>query len=146
MEKERYTVSVDANAETYEFESIGNKGNIRKRITFRLIELPNIYNLGFGDIDPTTDGIDDLAVTNNGDSQKVLATVAATVLEFTTQKPDALIFATGSTPARTRLYRIGITNHWKEISQYFEVLGYTNNEWQYFEIGTNYEAFLVKRK
>ncbi len=83
MKQERYKVSVDAAIETYEFESVGNKGVIRKRVMFRLIEPPNIYNLGFGDADPLTDEIDDLTVTNNRDSQKILAAVAATVLDFT---------------------------------------------------------------
>ncbi|MFY7789008.1 MAG: DUF6934 family protein [Thermoflexibacteraceae bacterium] len=41
-------------------------------------------NLGFGDKHPITGEIDDLAVTDNGDSEKVLATVAATVYEVTT--------------------------------------------------------------
>jgi uncharacterized protein DUF6934 len=67
------------------------------------------FNLGFGDLNKATGKIDDLAVTDNQDRKKVLATVAATLLEFTRQFPDAAVYATGSTPARTRLYQIGIT-------------------------------------
>ena len=43
----------------------------------------NIYNLGFGDYNDTSGKIDDFSVTNNGDSLKVLATVASTVYAFT---------------------------------------------------------------
>ena len=93
MSQERYSVLIDADSETYEFVSIGNRGATRKRVTFRLVQSPNIYNLGFGDIDLMTDEIDDLSVTNNGDSQKVLITVANTVLDFTYKCPDAFVFA-----------------------------------------------------
>lgn len=77
---------------------------------------------------------------------KVLATVAATVLDFTDSYPNALIYATGSTPARTRLYRIGIANNLNEIKGKFVVLGYANDQWSQFQKGVDYQAFLVKRK
>jgi phenylpyruvate tautomerase PptA (4-oxalocrotonate tautomerase family) len=61
--------------------------------------------LRFGDKDPITSFISDLTVTNNGDSQKVLATVAATLYAFTDENPEAIVIATGSTEARIRLLR-----------------------------------------
>lgn len=39
----------------------------------------NLYNLAFGDKNPLTGEIDDKIVTDNGDSEKVLATVVAAV-------------------------------------------------------------------
>jgi hypothetical protein len=42
----------------------------------------NVYNLGFGDCNEEHGTIDDLPITNNGDSLKVLATVASTVYAF----------------------------------------------------------------
>ncbi len=71
----------------------------------------NIYNLAFGDFDEETNSINDISITNNGDSTKVLATVASTVYAFIEKHPNAWIFATGSTIVRTRLYRMGITNN-----------------------------------
>ncbi|MBX2931939.1 MAG: hypothetical protein KF781_08350 [Chitinophagaceae bacterium] len=107
----------------------------------------NVYNLAFGDYDEKAKSIDDLAVTNNGDSLKVLATVASTVYAFTEKHPNALIIATGSTAARTRLYRMGITNNLAEISEDFIIFGYTKDEkWVEFETGEDYEAFLVIKK
>jgi hypothetical protein len=76
----------------------------------------------------------------------VLATVAAAIHDFTVQYHNAWVIAKGSTPSRTRLYRIGITNHWKEISANFEVFGLTNEQWELFEQRKNYEAFLIRRK
>lgn len=108
----------------------------------------NIYNLGFGDYNPETKSIDDETITNNGDSLKVLATVASTVYAFTEKHPDALVFATGSNNVRTRLYRMGITSSLEEIKDDFEVYGLRvdNNVWEEFISGEDNEAFIVKRK
>ena len=88
----------------------------------------NVYNLAFGDYDEEVKGIDDKAITNNGDSLKVLATVASTVYAFVEKHPKSWIVAPGSTEARTRLYRMGITNNLAEISDDFLIFGYTNDE------------------
>jgi hypothetical protein len=87
-------------------------------------------------------------VRNNGDSSKVLATVASTIYAFTDKYPNAWIFATGSTVVRTRLYRMGITNNLEEITEDFYVYGLTTdtNIWEEFIIGEDYEAFLITKK
>jgi hypothetical protein len=131
----------------YEFISEGPKGSIKKVVQYTETATENVYNLGFGDFDETTQSINDLSITNNGDSLKVLATVASTVYAFMKQHPNAWIFATGSTAVRTRLYRIGITNNLSEISIDFIVLGYTNTGlWEEFIVGEDYEAFLLTKK
>lgn len=107
----------------------------------------NVYNLGFGDYDEASGSINDLSVTNNGDSLKVLSTVASTVYAFTEKHPGAWILATGSTAVRTRLYRMGITNNLAEISEDFKVFGYTSRGiWEEFVVGEDYEAFLLTKK
>lgn len=130
----------------YEFLSEGPKGLIKKMVEYTETGTENVYNLGFGDYDEQAGGINDLSVTNNGDSLKVLATVASTVYAFTEKYPDAWILATGSTAVRTRLYRMGITNNLAEITVDFIVLGYTKEEnWEEFIVGEDYEAFLLKK-
>ena len=57
-----------------------------------------------------------------------------------------MVFAVGSTPSRTRLYRIGISNNLSEIKEDFNVFGYLKNQWTPFEKNQNYEAFLIVRK
>jgi hypothetical protein len=108
----------------------------------------NIYNLGFGDYNSESKTIDDEIITNNGDSLKVLGTVASTVYAFTEKYHDSLVFATGSNNIRTRLYRMGITNNLEEIKVDFEVFGLIvdNNFWEEFIAGEDYEAFIVRRK
>jgi len=91
--------------------------------------------------------IDDFVITNNKDSERVLATVAATVISFTNFFPDAIIYSEGSTDSRTRLYQIGISKYWYEISDLFEVYGLIENEGLvHFERDKRYKAFVVRRK
>ena len=42
--------------------------------------------------------------------------------------------------------KIGITTNLEMITSNFEVFGLTKDGWKDFKIGTNFEAFLVKRK
>lgn len=102
--------------------------------------------LGFGDQDETTGDIDDEVITNNGDSEKVLATVASTLYIFMDKFPDAMVFASGSTKARTRLYRIGISNNFAEIEKDFDIYGLVEDGWKPFEKQTEFKAFLVTTK
>lgn len=104
------------------------------------------FNLGFGDWNATKKRVDDLVTTNNQDREKVLATVAAIVIDFLENFPDAWIYVKGSTPARTRLYQMGLRANWEAINSYVVVYGYTGKEWQLFQRKTNYFAFLALKK
>jgi len=146
MKLPRYEYLTEENAELYKFTSVGINGEVKKLVVYTQMLEHDIYNLAFGDYNEATDSIDDKVVTNNDDSQKVLATVASTLYVFTDKHPNVWIYATGSTDARTRLYRIGITNNFEAIEQDFKIFGLHNDEWLEFEKGKNYEAFLVKRK
>ncbi len=147
MKKEKYHYKTEDRFEYFEFYSEGPKGIIKKVVEFQRTIQDNVFNLAFGDYDDETKGIDDRAVTNNGDSLKVLATVASAVYAFIDQHLKAWIVATGSTQARTRLYRMGLTNNLVEISEDFLIFVYTKDEnWVKFEIGEDYEAFLVTNR
>lgn len=147
MKHPKYNYRSESTLQFYEFISEGPKGLIKKMVIYTETTTENVYNLGFGDYDESTNGINDLSVTNNGDSLKVLATVASTVYAFTEKYPNAWILATGSTTVRIRLYRMGITNNLAEIETDFIVLGYTKNEeWEKFLVGEDYEAFLLTKK
>ncbi len=146
MIEERYIIEFGADFRVFEFDSEGPKGKIRKIIQYTEINLKNYFNLGFGDKNHKTNTIDDLVVTNNGDSQKILATVASTLFKFTDHHPGANVIAIGSSLARTRLYRIGITNNLEAIENDFKVYGLNDNTWLKFAKGIEYDAFLVNRK
>ena len=130
---------------TYEFTSVGPKGAIPKLVIYYELE-DNVYNLAFGDKDFNTGDIDDLVITDNKDSQKVLATVASTVYAFFKKYPDAFIRASGSTKARTRLYQMGISKYLDEITADFNVFGEKDGKLHPFERNIGYDAFLIMRK
>lgn len=148
MNNQKYLYKSEEFLKIYEFVSAGPKGTIHKMIEYSETGTENIYNLAFGDFNEETKKIDDFSITNNGDSIKILATVASTVYAFTEKYPKAWIFATGSTIVRTRLYRMGITNNLAEIKEDFKVYGLTidANKWEEFIVGEDYEAFLITKK
>lgn len=106
----RYEYEADDDFRRYEFTSIGPKGKIVKRVSFTHVS-GHWFNLGFGDRDMITGGITDAAISNNGDSHIVLATVAAIVHDFTLINKHAAVYAEGLTASRNRLYRMGISNY-----------------------------------
>ena len=146
MNLPKYQLKAENELFLFEFISDGPKGKIPKLVKFSKTHLEEVYNLGFGDKDLITGEIDDLIVSNNGDSDKVLATVVSAVYAFTDKNRDAWVYATGSTHARTRLYRIGITKFLAEVKQDFTIFGLINNSWVEFEKGIDFDAFLIKRK
>lgn len=146
MNLKSYKLEADRELLLFEFFSEGPRGRIKKVVQYAESNLKNFYNLGFGDEHPATKEIDDLSVTNNGDSQQVLTTVAASLYAFTERYPDAWVYATGSTGGRTRLYRMGIANNLTDIRADFDVYGLLNDDWHPFAPGNDYAAFLVRRK
>lgn len=147
-QKERYDFIADSGFARFTFKSIGLKGVLTKVIEYTPIYINGVklYNLGFGDLDENTGELDDMSISNNGDRDKVLATVAATLLDFISYIPDARIYVEGSTVARTRLYQIALMANLNEITQILNVYGLRNEKWQEFNKGTNYQAFIVVRK
>lgn len=147
MQLKRYDYAIDAEFLMFTFHSIGPNGNIMKAVKYNKFEIGlEVYNLAFGDLTGEGADIDDLVITNNGDMGKILATVAETVVKFTTYRPHAVVIAQGSTPARTRLYRMNISKYHSEIGSLFLIRGFLNGEWQSFKANQPYEAFLVRRK
>jgi len=145
MKLPKYPLASSDKLMTFEFVSEGKNGLIHKLVRYQPTNLKDVYNLAFGDKDHTTGDIDDSTISNNGDSEKVLATVVATAYAFTDKYPDTWIYATGSTKSRTRLYRMGITKFLSEVKEDFEVLGEHNGEWETFRKSVEYEGFLVRR-
>lgn len=106
----------------FEFESIGPKGKIKKIIQYELMgQLEDgtpLFNLAFGDYNKKRKNYSNLTISNNEDKNKVLATVASTTLDFSANYTRVAIHAKGSTPARTRLYQIGINTFKTEVTIY----------------------------
>lgn len=149
MLRERYQFEITEDGSTFFFESFGPRGVIKKVVKYYKAGFWNgriMYNLGFGDWNEELQDIDDTIVSNNGDRDKVLATVAATVLEFAGKNGNLVVFARGVNPARTRLYQMGINANLAEIEKFFLLLGFYDGKLLPFKAGVNYDGFWVVKK
>lgn len=148
MNLEKYLYTVSASALEYTFTSIGPHGRIKKIVRYYRERMGffSYLSLVFGNVIEGAPEVDTLSVSNNGDRDKLLATVAATVFEVTARYPEIFVIAKGSTRARTRLYQIGVFGHFGLIAPLFVVFGLRNGRWRPARRNINYEAFAVIRK
>ncbi|MEI9917663.1 MAG: hypothetical protein WDO14_02550 [Bacteroidota bacterium] len=148
MNNDRYEFITSESHLTFEFQSDGPKGKIKKIVNFRPYNVNGrtYFNLAFGDWNEESARLDDMAVSNNHDTSKILATVAAIALKITEYFPDIAVAASGSSQARTRLYQMAISANLNEIEKALDVYGWYQGSWEPFTRNINYEAFSVKRK
>ncbi|WP_149697747.1 hypothetical protein [Chitinophaga sp. CF418] len=130
----------------FEFFSIGNRGTILKRIIFSPTEYPDVYSLSFGDININGEIDDYSIISNNGDRNKVLATVAYAIDIYLNEYPDRYIYFTGSTRERTRLYRIVIGLNVEHLSTKWIIYCQTDDGFIPFKKNISTNGFLIKRK
>lgn len=104
MQLSAYDLYTSNDSLTYEFDSVSPARTIRKVITYDPFpDNPQVFNLSLGD--KLADGtVNDLVRSNNDDLEKVMATVAKTLLAFFSRYPDCLVYFKGSTDSRTRLF------------------------------------------
>lgn len=135
----------------FEFYSDGPKGLLKKEIEFTKLyamdRITSAYSISLLDMDIFGNYVRDKVATSNGDGDKVFATVAKAIIQFSNMYPKALIHAQGSTAARTRLYRIQISKMIDLIGQEFEVIGVLESGvWETYEKDRPYSMFLAQRK
>jgi hypothetical protein len=146
MQLAHYEIKSEETFTVFEFTSTGNKGEITKLIIFSKTNKRGVYNLAFGDKIKKSDEIDDLTISNNGDSLKVLATVVVALYIFTEKHKNCWVYIEGSTKARNRLYRMGISKYFPLVKLDFFIMGLYGEVWYEFEKYINYDAFIVRRK
>lgn len=129
----------------FEFFSIGPKGLILKKIVFSPTEYPDVHSLTFGDIDIEGE-INDYSVSNNGDRNKILSTVAYAIDIYLNEYPDRYIYFTGSTEQRTRLYRIAISLNLDWLYTKWMIFCQNGNDFEPFERNKEAQGFLIKKK
>lgn len=144
MNKPTYQIQFSTNNRVFRFKSIGENGVIHKIVQFRKIK-DNIYNLGFGDYDPITKIVDDEARSNNGDLEKILATIISIIAVFFDSYPDTIIYFEGSSPSRIRLYQIVINLFHEELLNSYQIFGTVNEMIEPFKKNVNYESFYIKK-
>ncbi len=147
MEKPTYSVKVSDDGFSYFFDSISESQTIKKAVKY----LPTngnseLYQLMFGNILPDGE-IDVFAVSNNDDMPLVITTVVGTLVKFFEQYPHKKVYFTGSTAARTRLYRAAISKFLKTTELYYQVFGIlSDGSIEIFNPSNQYFAFLITQK
>ncbi len=87
MDKPFYEFEIIGDAFRFHFNSVGTK-IISKIIIYQVTDMPNYYNLVLADVQP--DGSFDIYVkSNNGDMEKILATVIQTLMVFLAYHPKS---------------------------------------------------------
>jgi hypothetical protein len=152
----KYDLSANADFTVFEFVSTGKNGPIQKAIKYSQTLNEGVYNMGFGDIVSSNEAtgeveIDDISISNNGDLQKVLATVAWSAYAFTGRYPKAFVLFGSSNPAKTRLYRMALSRNLAEISETFLLFGAVRNAQGQlanvpFDPAMDAEGYFVRRK
>lgn len=151
----KYDLLANTNVTLFRFKSKGINGKIDKGIIYKPTKNEGIYNLAFGNLAFDTIRkeyiIDDLIVSDNGDRNKILATVAKSAYIFSKKYPDKIIFFKGSTKGRTRLYRRAISLNLKELSETFHIFGANEDDNGNifnvpFDSNVDYYGFFIKRK
>src|SRR6185369_9554200 len=100
MKKETYEILHIESPDSYYFVSEG-KREIIKVVTFEEFA-PNSYNLALGDYDVDTKEVDYRVKSKNGDIDKIYATVAKIVEDFTNNHPDCSIYIAGDEEYKTK--------------------------------------------
>lgn len=145
MQSEFYPFQSDDSRLYFEFLSVSPARSIRKAVMFTPLSSNRAFNLALLDIlpDKTFCG---QTISNNGDLEKVMATVAQCIAHFFEHYPSADIYLQGNTPTRTRLYRIIISRELQKIRKYYEIYGTIDSKLELFESNKNYELYLLRRK
>jgi hypothetical protein len=144
MEKPHYVIRSSSDGFWYEFDSISDDRTIKKAVAYYPYS-EEIYQLVFGTL--INDSIDTLDNSNNQDMTKVLSTVIQTVIYFLEVYPDNSVIFTGSTPARTRLYRATISKLLENLGETYLVQGILPNfDIEIFNSSTSYYAYLISKK
>lgn len=155
MNYPKYILRESKNSTVFEFSSVGRNGTIQKIIRFSSTDTENVFNLGFGDkVNVKGDEyvVDDSTITDNGDRNKILATIAVTVKMFTGLYPENYVYFTGNSSSRNRLYRMAISVNLNELSEEFVIFGILHDDVLKatkavpFNSHDEFVGFLIKRK
>jgi hypothetical protein len=147
MEKPIYNIETSPDGLYHIFESIGINKDTRKMVVYVPDEnKEDLFHLIFGDLtDDNT--IDVFAISNNQDMKMILSSVIQTLHIFFEINPTKKVFFTGSTDARTRLYRATISKLFAKTELFYNIYGLLNNDTtEPFVKTTQYKGYFIEKK
>jgi hypothetical protein len=108
-------------------------------------EISGFFNLAFGDVG-NNDEIDDAKVSDNGDRNKILATVAFVVEIYLNKYPERWVYFRGNTRERTKLYRMAVGLNLEELETKFEIYAEQQDGIVPFQKNMDVLGLLVRKK
>lgn len=147
MEKPIYDIETSPDGLYHMFESIGSQRNTRKMVVYVPDENKvDLFHLIFGDItDEYT--LDVYAISNNQDMKMILTSVIQTLHAFFELNPTKKVFFTGSTDARTRLYRATISKLVEKTELLYNIYGLLEDDsTEPFSKSTYYKGYFIEKK
>ena len=146
MKYESYDIVTRAkDLSSFDFMSKSNYRSYLMRIAFVPTRNAKVFQLIFGNLVAENE-IDDISVNDNGDRNKILATIADAVNKYTKRYPARWIYFAGSSKSRTRLYRLAIGLNLEELSLTFDIYARTPNGMVPFSKNMEATEFYVRRK
>ena len=108
----------------------------------------SVYMLVLGNLNKVDSSIDTKSVSNNRDVEKILATVARIILDFTDMFRNAVVYFKGTGAARNRLYKISINRCLIEIEKTVFIYEYdeVNKKAILFRGDADCSCFVISRK
>ncbi len=147
MKNEFYkSINFNKSRSIFSFKSIGKNGEIKKVVLFDLLAEPDIYNLALADID-TNGKLDFESRISNNDIRKIFATIWIIITYYFEFYPERKIFINGSSPERTRLFRVVININLEELEENYNIYGILpNGVIINFIKNINFDGFIIEKK
>ena len=146
--KPLYKINTFQNGLYHFFDSINDGQITQKVVAFKQSEENDLlYSLVFGNVGK--DGEIDVYSTNtsNENMDIILGTVIITIEVFFVHHPDKIVTFTGSTPARTRLYRAVISKFIDKKDFSYDVYGVSIDKGiEVFQKHELYMGYFIKKK
>ncbi len=141
MNQSFYNFTIGADALRFTFISEGPRP-VEKVVLYTDTDWPDFYILSLADLEPDGE-LNYLSARNNGDLERIMATVAQTLLAFFAHYPAAQVAFAGSTPSRTRLYQIVLARELQAASDKFVISGLLNEAIVPFVTNQTCDGFVV---
>ncbi len=103
---------------------------------------PNLFNLSLADTE-ATGSPNYLSVSNNGNLERIMATVAQTLLVFFRRYPNATVAFNGSTPSCIRLYQVVLAREIRAASTEFMIMGLRDATLEPLQPNHRYNGFVI---
>ncbi len=144
MNQPFYPFTILDESHRFDFVSVGRE-RILKTIVFYQTDNPKFFTLTLANVLP--DGELDISTkSNNGDMEKILATVLQTITIFLSNNPEVIVGFSGSSDTRTRLYQIAIAKEFGKAIERFNIWGLLENTLEPFRTGQIYTGFFISFK